>query len=188
MPCLGAQPSHIGLRIVPTHTDDGVSSGLRKPWRMPIAVRSNEGCGRTNRSAAIGVRPICLRHKLSVLISRHVKFGNCELVWIVIKCRGIELPRSSLGRFGRASSPAGAPIVNLPCCTTTISGQPFEQSRNDVPGAGVCARNCSDRPAANATDESGIKLTVPRSADKKDRRSAAGDAMRHAMPPIDLHE
>src|SRR5438874_9609328 len=80
MPCLGAQPSHIGLRIVPTHTDDGVSSGLRKPWRMPIAVRSNEGSGRIKRIAAIGVRPICLRYKLSVLISRHVKFGNCELV------------------------------------------------------------------------------------------------------------
>src|SRR5271170_5798397 len=81
MPCLGAQPSHIGLRIVPTHTDDGVSSGLRKPWRMPIAVRTNEaGSGRINRKAAIGVRPICLRHKLSVLISRHVKFGNGELV------------------------------------------------------------------------------------------------------------
>jgi hypothetical protein len=30
--------------------------------------------------------------------------------------------------------------VNLPRCTTTISGQPFEQSRNDVPGAGVRAR------------------------------------------------
>src|SRR5258707_3453125 len=81
MSCLGAEPCHIGLRIVPTHTDDGVSSGLRKPWRMPIAVRSNEaGSGRINRNAAIGVRPICLRHKLSVLISRHVKFGNCELV------------------------------------------------------------------------------------------------------------
>src|SRR3984957_3575249 len=80
MPCLGAQPSHIGLRIVPTHTDDGVSSGLRKPRRMPIAVGSNEaGSGRINRNAAIGVRPICLRHKLSVLISRHVKFGNREL-------------------------------------------------------------------------------------------------------------
>jgi hypothetical protein len=85
------QPGHIGRRIVPTHTDDGVSSGLRKPWRMPIAVRS----------------------------------------------------------------------------TTTISGQPFEQSRNDVPGAGVCVGNCSDRPAANAADESGIKLTVPGSADKR---------------------
>src|ERR1700684_4167232 len=81
MPCLGAQPSHIGLRIVPTHTDDGVPSCLRKPWRMPIAVRGNEvGSGRINRNAAIGVRPICLRHKLSVLISRHVKFGNRELV------------------------------------------------------------------------------------------------------------
>src|SRR5256885_2342638 len=32
------------------------------------------------------------------------------------------------------------PIMNLPRCTTAISGQPFEQSRNDVPGAGVCAR------------------------------------------------
>src|SRR5437660_3151521 len=81
MPCLGAQRSHIGLRIVPTHTDDGVSSGLRKPWRMPTAVRSNEvGSGRINRNAAIGNRPMCLRHKLSVLISRHVKFGNCELL------------------------------------------------------------------------------------------------------------
>src|SRR6476661_1346139 len=80
MPCLGAEPSHIGLRIVPTHTDDGVSSGLRKPWRMPIAVRNNEGSGRIKRNAAIGVRPMCLCHKLSVLISRHVKFGNCELV------------------------------------------------------------------------------------------------------------
>src|ERR1700730_14403589 len=104
MPCLGAQPSYIGLRIVPTHTDDGISSGLRKPWRMPIAVRSNEAAGRIVRNAAIGVRPtfavrsneagpecisrnavigvraICLRHKLSVLISRHVKFANCELV------------------------------------------------------------------------------------------------------------
>src|SRR6267154_736462 len=105
MPCLGAEPCHIGLRIVPTHTDDGVSSGLRKPWRMPIAVRSNEagsgrinrnaaigarptfavrsneaGSGRISRNAVIGVRPICLSHKLSVLISRHVKFGNCELV------------------------------------------------------------------------------------------------------------
>src|SRR5438046_2316097 len=45
-----------------------------------------------------------------------------------------------MGQFSRASSPAGAPIVNLPCGTTTISGQPFEQSRNDVPGAGVCTR------------------------------------------------
>src|SRR5437667_8569753 len=104
MPCLGAQPSHIGLRIVPTHTDDGISSGLRKPWRMPIAVRSNEAGGRINRNAAIGVRPtfavrsneagsgctsrnaviglrpIRLRHKLRVLISRHVKLANCELV------------------------------------------------------------------------------------------------------------
>src|SRR5258707_7040780 len=105
MPCLGSQPSHIGLCIVPTHTDDGVSSGLQKPWSMPIAVRRNEaGPGRINRNAAIGVRPtfavrsneagsgrisrntvievrpICLRHKLSVLISRHVKFANCELV------------------------------------------------------------------------------------------------------------
>src|SRR5215470_3013904 len=81
MPCLGTQPSHIGLRIVPTHTDDGVSSGLRKSRRMPIAVRFNEAdSGRIIRSAAIGVRPICLRHKLSVLVSRHVKFANCELV------------------------------------------------------------------------------------------------------------
>src|SRR5580765_8220790 len=81
MPCLGAQPRHIGLCIVPTHTDDGVSSGLGKAWRMPIAARSNEaGPGRINRSAAIGVRPICLSHKLSVLISRHVKFANCKLV------------------------------------------------------------------------------------------------------------
>src|ERR1700722_5910981 len=31
-------------------------------------------------------------------------------------------------------------MVKLPCCTTTISGQLFEQSRNDVPEAGVCAR------------------------------------------------
>jgi hypothetical protein len=30
-------------------------------------------------------------------------------------------------------------MVNLPGGTTTISGQPFEQSRNDLPGAGVCA-------------------------------------------------
>jgi hypothetical protein len=30
-------------------------------------------------------------------------------------------------------------MVNLPRCTTTISGQPFEQSRNDFPGAGVRA-------------------------------------------------
>src|SRR5215470_9449480 len=81
MPSLGAQPRHIGLCIVPTHTDDGVSCGLRKPWRMPIAVRSKEaGSGRINRGAVIGVRPICLRHKLSVLISRHVKFANCEFV------------------------------------------------------------------------------------------------------------
>src|SRR5437899_13076879 len=80
MPCLGAQPSHIRLRIVPTHTDDGVSSGLRKPWRMPIAVSSNEASGCIKCLAATGVRPICLRHKLSVLVSRHVKFGNCELV------------------------------------------------------------------------------------------------------------
>src|SRR5438876_12141104 len=80
MPCLGAQPSHIGLRIVPTHTGDGVSSGLRKPWRMPIAVRSNEAAGRIKRIAAIDVRPICLRPKLRVLISRHVKVDNCELV------------------------------------------------------------------------------------------------------------
>src|SRR5438477_10543564 len=80
MPCLGAQPSHIGLRIVPTHTDEGIASGLRKPWRMPIAVRTNKAAGRIKPIAAIGVRPICLRHKLSVLISRHVKFGNCELV------------------------------------------------------------------------------------------------------------
>src|SRR5207248_9672329 len=81
MPCLGAQPSHIGLRMVPTRTDDGDSSGLRKPWRMPIAVRNNEaGTGCISRNAVIGVRPICLRHKLSVLISRHVKFANCELV------------------------------------------------------------------------------------------------------------
>src|SRR5215831_908978 len=81
MPCLGAQPRHIGLCIVPTHTDDGVSSGLRKAWSMPIAVRSNEvGPGRINRGAAIGVRPMCLRHKLSVLVSRHVIFANCELV------------------------------------------------------------------------------------------------------------
>src|SRR5206468_1170472 len=80
MPRLGAQPSDIGLRIVPTHTDDGVSSGLRKPWRMPIAVPSNEAARRIKRIAAIGVRPICLSHELSVLISRHVKFGNCELV------------------------------------------------------------------------------------------------------------
>src|SRR5215469_16834244 len=81
MPCLGAQPSDIGLCIVPTHTDDGVSSGLRKPRRMPIAVRSNEAAGgRINRDAAIRVRPICLRHKLSVLVSRHVEFANCELV------------------------------------------------------------------------------------------------------------
>src|SRR5207249_11486023 len=80
MPCLGAQPSHIGLRIVPARTGDGVSSGLRKPWRMPIAVRSNEGSGRIKRITADGVRPICLRYKLSVLISRHVKFGDCELV------------------------------------------------------------------------------------------------------------
>src|SRR5438477_12295498 len=80
MPCFGAQPRHVGLGIVPTHTDDGVSSGLRKAWRTPIALRSNEGSGCSRRNAAIGVRPICLRHKLSVLISRHVKFGNCELV------------------------------------------------------------------------------------------------------------
>src|SRR6516164_7131182 len=80
MPCLGAQPSHIGLRIIPIYADDGVFSGLRKPWRMPIAVRSNEGSGRIKRNAAIGVRPICLCHKLSVLISRHVKFGNREAV------------------------------------------------------------------------------------------------------------
>src|SRR6201993_2162836 len=80
MPRLGAQPSHIGLRIVPTHTDDRVSSGLRKPRRMPIAVRIHEAAGWIIRSAAIGVGPICLRHKLSVLVSRHVKFANCELV------------------------------------------------------------------------------------------------------------
>src|SRR5437016_12615119 len=80
MPCLGAQPSDIGLRFVPTHTADWGSSGLRKPCRMPIAVRCNEASGRIKRIAAIGVRPICLRHKLSVLVSRHVKFGNCELV------------------------------------------------------------------------------------------------------------
>src|SRR5689334_18005228 len=81
MPCLGAQPSHIGLRIVPTHTDDGVSSGLRKPRRTPIALDGNEvGSGRIDGNAAIGVRPIGLCHKLSVLISRHVKLGNRELV------------------------------------------------------------------------------------------------------------
>src|SRR5215475_2832674 len=58
---------------------------------------------------------------------------------MLIKCCGTESPRNSLGRFSRASSSAGAPIVNLPCFTTTISGQPLEQSRNDVTGAGVCA-------------------------------------------------
>src|SRR5262250_2583833 len=80
MPCLGAQPRHIGLCIIPTHTDDGVSSGLRKAWRMPIAVRRNEVSGCSKRKAAVRVRPMCLRHKLSVLLSRHVKFANCELV------------------------------------------------------------------------------------------------------------
>src|SRR5438552_8357194 len=80
MACLGAQPRHIGLCIVPTHTDDGVSSGLRKTWRTPIAFRSNETAGRIRRLAAIGVRPLCLRHKLSVLISRHLKLANGELV------------------------------------------------------------------------------------------------------------
>src|SRR5947209_14177100 len=80
MPCLGAQPRYVGLCIVPTHTDDGVSSGLRKAWRMPIAVRGNEvGSGGIDRNAAISVRPMCLRHKLSVLISRHVKSADCEL-------------------------------------------------------------------------------------------------------------
>src|SRR5689334_21818797 len=58
---------------------------------------------------------------------------------IVTTCCGTECPRSRSGSSGD-SSPAGAPIVNVPCGTTTISGQPFEQSRNDVPGAGVCAR------------------------------------------------
>src|SRR5690348_10941152 len=103
MPSLGAQPSHIGLSIVPTHTDDGVPAGLRKPRRTPIAVRSDEGSGRINRDAAIGVRlaftglsneaggwirhnaivgvrPIRLRHELSVLISRHVILGNRKLI------------------------------------------------------------------------------------------------------------
>src|SRR5690348_16624365 len=103
MPSLGAQPNHIGLRIIPTHTHDGVPSGLRKPRRTPSAVRSDEGSGRVNGNAAIGVRltfaglrneaggrirhnaivgvrPIRLRYKLSVLISRHVKFADGELV------------------------------------------------------------------------------------------------------------
>src|SRR5437868_3273497 len=56
MPCPGAQPRHISLRIVPTHADDWISSGLRKAWSMPIAVRGNEGAGWSNRNAAIGVR------------------------------------------------------------------------------------------------------------------------------------
>src|SRR5689334_14380453 len=81
MLCLGTEPRHIGLCIVPTHTDHGVSSGLRKAWRVPIALRSNEaGPGRINRGAAIGVRPMGLRHKLSVFIARHVVFANCEPV------------------------------------------------------------------------------------------------------------
>src|SRR5262249_55788464 len=97
MPCLGAQPRHIGLRIVPTHTDDGVSSGLRKAWRTPIAVRRNEASGCSKRSAAIRVRPICLCHKLSVLISRHVKFGICELMPDRAKLLRFGVPGTSFG-------------------------------------------------------------------------------------------
>src|SRR5436305_6207424 len=60
-----------------------------------------------------------------------------------------------MGRFARSSSPAGAPIVNLPCGTTTISGQPFEQSRNDVPGAGVCRQpTIISAPVVAAKNES----------------------------------
>src|SRR5438552_18700483 len=62
-----------------------------------------------------------------------------------------------MGRFSRASSPAGAPIVNLPCGTTTISGQPFDHSRNDVPGAGVCVR----APASVAVIPSTAKPATP---------------------------
>ena len=81
MPRLGAQPSHIGLRIIPIYTDDGVFSGLRKPWRMPIgAFLITLPTGLIGSITAIGVWPICLRHKLSILISRHVKFGYREPV------------------------------------------------------------------------------------------------------------
>src|SRR5215467_641377 len=81
MPRLGAQPSHIGLRIIPIYTDDGVFSGLRKPWRMPIgAFLITLPTGLIGSITAIGVRAICLRHKLSILISRHVKFGYREPV------------------------------------------------------------------------------------------------------------
>ena len=49
----------------------------------------------------------------------------------------------------------------------------------------VCTRNCSDRPAANATDESGVKLTVPWSADKR-TTAVRPREMRciHAMPQL----
>src|ERR1700728_1136673 len=49
---------------------------------MPIGavlVILHTGCN-IGRITAIGIRPICLRHKLSVLISRHGKFADCELV------------------------------------------------------------------------------------------------------------
>src|SRR5580704_7386496 len=81
MPRLGAQPSHIGLRIVPIDADDGVSSGLRKPWRMPFGVFLITLSTRRIRGiTGIGFWSFCLGHKLSVFISRHVKFGNCEAV------------------------------------------------------------------------------------------------------------
>src|SRR5262249_3684463 len=81
MPRLGAQPNHIGLRIIPIYTDDGVFSGLRKPWGIPIdAFFLTPPPGLIGSITALGVRPICLRHKLSILISRHVKFGYREPV------------------------------------------------------------------------------------------------------------
>src|SRR5438445_12780209 len=80
MPGLGAQPRHIGLRIVPTHTDDGISSGLRKAWRMPVALGRNEFCARIKRNAAVGVRPMSLRHKFSIFISSDVESADREPV------------------------------------------------------------------------------------------------------------
>ena len=91
----------------------------------------------------------------------------------LIKCCGTELPRSSLGRFSRASSPTGGPIVNLPCCTTIISGQPFEQSRNDVPGQ-------ASAPAPAPTSPS--ERLQARTLRTESESSSCGTPLRHSTP------